>query len=461
MGSSEAATVRAGAPPIAVPHALEQRLHKTMYYSLQSLRGRHVGPFVHKLQAWERLDHEQFAELTDELLRNALRLAYRRVPLYATGPWRDALSSANAEDLAAWPVLDRRMLITHAAELRASRVNSGVFHRTSSGSTGQVVRVAYNPAAGGWSWAQEYRSLYWFGVPPGSRTLLFWGGGHPVLDWVRNTRVCATKNLTFEKLEWAAEYLLRKRPMLCMGLPSAIAQLARHIRAHHPQAPAQLVPFVKLGGEQVYDFQVEEIARHFGARVFESYGSTEMGPIAHECPHGSRHIMADHVRLEIFDGDRPAQIGEFGDIVVTSLFNRAMPLVRCRIGDRGRISPDPCPCGLPHPVLSELVGRAADMFATADGRLVHGSELGRRLQLFLSSAPLGSVGQVLFKQLGPTQWQVLVESSDGFDETLAAQLRGIVHTTFGDRCSVTIERVALVPREKSGKYRYYRRELTS
>jgi phenylacetate-CoA ligase len=456
--SSDVASACAGARRMAIPHSLEQRFHKTMYYSLQSLRGRHVGPFVQKLQTWERLDREQFDKLTDELLSNTLRLAFRRVPLYSTAQWRDALSSANAEVLDAWPVLDRRMLITHRRALRARRIDSGVFSRSSSGSTGEVVRVAYNPAAGGWSWAQEYRSMYWFGIPPGSRTLLLWGGGHPLYDWVRNCRVCTTKNLSFGQLEWATEYLLRKQPMLCMGLPSAIAQLARHVRTHHPHAPPQLVPFVKLGGEQVYDFQRDEIARHFGARVFESYGSTEMGPIAHECPHGSRHIMADHVRLEIFDGDRRLPVGEFGDIVVTSLFNRAMPLVRCRIGDRGRISPDPCPCGLPHPVLAELVGRAADMFATADGRLVHGSELGRRLQLFLSKAPLGSVGQVLFEQSGTTDWKVLVESSDGFDETLAAQLRGIVQATFGERCHVTIQRVALVPREKSGKYRYYRRE---
>ena len=459
IASTEGMPARRARSHNAVPRALEQRFHKTMYYSLQSLRGRHVGPFVQRLQKWETLDPQQFQLLTEQLLRNALRFAARRVPLYSSGPWREALARADVEDLNVWPVLDRKMLIAHRSELRARRVTAGVFSRTSSGSTGELVNVAYNPAAGGWSWAQEYRSMYWFGIPPGSRTLLLWGGGHPMLDWVRNCRVCSTKNLTFEQLEWAASYLLKKRPMLCMGLPSAIAQLARHVRAHHPHAPAQLVPFVKLGGEQVYDFQRQEIAEHFGARVFESYGSTEMGPIAHECPHGSRHIMADHVRLEIFNGDSPAAPGEFGDIVVTSLFNRAMPLVRCRIGDRGRISPDPCPCGLPHPVLSELVGRAADMFATADGRLMHGSELGRRLQLFLSKAPLGSIGQVLFEQVAAGEWKVLVESADGFDEALAAELRGIVHASFGEACSVSVERVALVPREKSGKYRYYRRGL--
>src|SRR5687767_12225911 len=135
---------------VAVPHVLEQRFHKTMYYSLQSLRGRHVGPFVRKLQQWEALDRPQFAALTARLLRNALRFASRRVPLYSSGAWREALARADVEDLSAWPVLERKMLITHRSELRARRATAGVFSRTSSGSTGELVNVAYYPAAGGW-----------------------------------------------------------------------------------------------------------------------------------------------------------------------------------------------------------------------------------------------------------------------------------------------------------------------
>ena len=68
---------------------------------------------------------------------------------------------------------------------------------------------------------------------------------------------------------------------------------------------------------------------------------------------------------------------------------------------------------------------------------------------------------MLFEQRGTTEWKVLVESSKGFDEALAAHLRGIVQATFGERCQVTIQCVALVPRETSGKYRYYRREPTA
>ena len=51
---------------------------------------------------------------------------------------------------------------------------------------------------------------------------------------------------------------------------------------------------------------------------------------------------------------------------------------------------------------------------------------------------------------------MLVESGGGFDAALAAQLTELVRTNFGAQCEVEIERVSVVPRETSGKFRYYR-----
>ena len=145
--------------------------------------------------------------------------------------------------------------------------------------------------------------------------------------------------------------MLQRRPDLIMGLPSALVLLGRYIRTNYPDAPRPLVPFAKLGGEQIYPFQREELQKHFGATVVEFYGCTEVGPIAAQCPAGSMHLLSDNTHIEICRDGEPVPDGEFGDIVATSLSNRAMPLVRCRIGDSGAISPEPCSCGRPYPVL--------------------------------------------------------------------------------------------------------------
>lgn len=446
--------VTSGAAPRT--RAVEQSLHRNLYLSLQLLRGRPVGPFIQRLQARERLDRTAFKRLTDALLKETLEYAYATVPLYSSGRWRQFLAHSDPARLLSWPILDRHTVRTHAAELHARRHHVGRFYRYSSASTGEPLRVAWNPHGAGWGWANEYRALLWHGVPPGAKTLLMWGSAHPLQDWVRNCRVFKTTELTPARLDAAARYLLRERPALCMGLPSALTLLARHVREHYPGAPSVLVPYVKLGGEQVYPFQREELQRHFGARVMETYGCTEVGPIAAECPAGSMHILTDNVYVEICRNDEPVAPGEFGDIVVTSLSNRAMPLVRCRVGDSGSISAQPCPCGRPYPVLAKLVGRAADLFQTVDGAKVHGSALGQGLGSLLNDAPLGAIRQLLFQQIDSLHWKVLVESDHGFDAALAAKLAGFVRATFGNECRTQIERVAVVPREASGKFRYYR-----
>ncbi|HEX2139146.1 MAG TPA: hypothetical protein VHG33_05485 [Woeseiaceae bacterium] len=424
---------------------------------MHAARGRPVGAFVGKLREWEQLDRSTFRRLGDQRLREALRRAASEVPLYGTGDWRAALAHGGSDDIRTWPVLERDVLRAGKRDLIVRQPPAGMFYRHSSASTGASISVAYDPEAAAWSLAGEHRAALWHGIPIGVKMLQMRGGRNFVLDWIEHSRVIDTKALNAVRLDEAARWLLEERPHVCMGLPSAVARLARHVRARYPQAGASLCRFAKLDGEQVYPFQRDEISRHLGARVIESYGCTEVGAIAAECPAGSLHVFSELVHVEVMRGDEVLPPGEQGELVMTSLTNRAMPLVRCRIGDRGSLSPDPCACGRPQPVLTGLEPRAADLFVAADGRLVDGAALGAELNTFLSKAPPGAVGQVLFRQVDAHHWQVLVESADGFDEQLAKQLKELVQATFGKPCAVEIKRVETVPRERSGKFRYYRR----
>jgi phenylacetate-CoA ligase len=107
------------------------------------------------------------------------------------------------------------------------------------------------------------------------------------------------------------------------------------------------------------------VAAAFGARVLTFYGARECGWIAAECAEEGRlHLNVLGVHLEALPDGR---------LLVTDLVNRAMPLVRYEIGDRGVIDDDdPCPCGDPRPVLRRLDGRLTDVFRLPSGRLVPG-----------------------------------------------------------------------------------------
>ena len=121
-----------------------------------------------------------------------------------------------------------------------------------------------------------------------------------------------------------------------------------------------------MTGEVCLQRDRESIAEYFGVPVADGYGSRDGGFIAHECPHGSMHITAENVVVEVFDGDRPVEGGASGEIVVTHLDAYAMPLVRYRTGDVGRLRSGRCACGRGLPVLDCVDGRIADMLHLPD-----------------------------------------------------------------------------------------------
>ncbi|MDQ3222958.1 MAG: hypothetical protein M3Q75_05715 [Gemmatimonadota bacterium] len=71
-------------------------------------------------------------------------------------------------------------------------------------------------------------------------------------------------------------------------------------------------------------------------------------------------------------------------------------------------------------------------------------------------APAGAIRQVLFEQHDPRTWTVLVEKGPGFDDNVVAALQDGVRAVFGEECRVTVKSVSEIPREPSGKFRFYR-----
>jgi phenylacetate-CoA ligase len=274
-------------------------------------------------------------------------------------------------------------------------------------------------------------------------------------QWILNRKALVTSDLSPARLSEGLGYLQTARPTYVAGYVSAVAELARYAKLVAPSAPRPLVPFVKVLGEILYPFQRQEIEEGLGARVIETYGCNETGTVAYECPAGSLHIFAEHVEVEILREGEPVEPGETGDITLTCTTNRVMPLVRYRVGDRGRFSPEPCSCGRPHPVIAGIEGRIGDVLLTATGGRVHGAALAQLLKDAITRSP-GAMGRVFFEQHDPQTWTVLVQPGPDFGDGIASLLENGVRAIFGDECRVAVKVVPEIPSEPSGKFRFYR-----
>ncbi len=81
------------------------------------------------------------------------------------------------------------------------------------------------------------------------------------------------------------------------------------------------------------------IEKSWGARVFDHWGMTEVGPLAVECPEnpGGLHVLETECIAEILDPatQQPVPLGSPGELVITNLGRTGSPLFRYRTGDLG------------------------------------------------------------------------------------------------------------------------------
>lgn len=109
--------------------------------------------------------------------------------------------------------------------------------------------------------------------------------------------------------------------------------------------------------------RIEEL---YGVKAYNSFGLSEMnGPgVAFECEYQTGlHIWEDAYIVEIVNPDtlEPVSEGEIGELVMTTLDRRAMPIIRYRTRDLTRIIPMECACGRTHRMLDRITGRTDDM----------------------------------------------------------------------------------------------------
>lgn len=106
---------------------------------------------------------------------------------------------------------------------------------------------------------------------------------------------------------------------------------------------------VLLSADYVPEVLIRELDQNFGCKVFTHYGSSEMGYGGGvECAAlNGYHVREADLYFEIINPDtgEAAKVGEYGEVVFTTLTRQAMPLIRYRTGDTAAFSQETCECG--------------------------------------------------------------------------------------------------------------------
>jgi len=121
--------------------------------------------------------------------------------------------------------------------------------------------------------------------------------------------------------------------------------------------------------EMLFTFDKILLQKAFGVPIINEYGASELDLIAFEDINNNWILNTETLFVEILDDDNTiVENGKVGNIVITSLFNKANPFIRYKIGDKGAIKK----INSKQYILEKLEGRSEDVVRLPSGKIAPG-----------------------------------------------------------------------------------------
>ena len=408
---------------------------------------------------------QQLRSDANQLLRHILQHAFLTCPYYRDA-WRPTgfngtIRHDTEQILKSLPLISKDTIRSHRETLRSRQYSDAQLEIAYTGGTTttqtrfyrdrdcRLVRIG-----------RQWGVLEGCGYRRGTRRALVWGMRtdlpHTGRSWTlraalrrfaENQDVLACGSISEGDLADFYRRLLRSRPAVMYGYPSALAELANYI-LEHQLAPLQASTTITTAERLTADQRIL-FKNVFGGDVFNLYCSREHGCVGFECSrHRGFHIDVESVYLEITREGTVLEPGQAGEITITDLVNRGMPMVRHLTGDLGQLSVEPCDCGSPLPLLTGLDGRETDVIYTPDGRRVPGVLL---TDLFTE---IDVIRSAQFVQHAVESVEVRIIAPAGLTSSDEDRARAELRQYLGDAIEIRLCVVPAIERNPvSGKFR--------
>lgn len=254
----------------------------------------------------------------------------------------------------------------------------------------------------------------------------------PVADFLANPEEAVNKLAAFE-------------PYVLESYTSMLLLLANTLE-HNPELPRLKPSFVVSFGEVLTDAARAYLRQTFGCDVYDRYGIEEMSVVASECArHDGQHVHSESIIAEIVDeSGNPLPYGSYGRVILTDLTNVYMPFIRYDTGDHGRLSWEPCACGLQTPRLW-FEGRYA-AFVTLGGKKIHHLEFDAALDTFMNV-----IRQYQVAKVSESHIEIRITTGDQYASQDEERILTAIRPLVGDGISLSVVGMDEIPVTPRGK----------
>mgnify|MGYP000953581878 FL=1 len=335
--------------------------------------------FVKSLNFWRSFDSLSELELIshqEKQLKNQLLYAQKHISKYKG--IKINLNKKADEIIKSFPILTKDDLRSNPKSLQINN-NQHVSRIYSSGSTGVSTWVSMNKL--------DLMSIQSLSIHLWE--LCGYKLGNPILQTgisPKRSRLKKMKDLFFG-VQYVSAFTLstddhkkicsrlsKNNKYTLVGYPSSLNIIAEYIIENNINLKLKTV----IGlGDKLFDHYKKNIQKAFGCKIHETYGSSEGFQIGFQADLDYMYLYTPQVYLELLDdNNNPVKEGEIGNVVVTRLENKHMPLIRYKLGDLAIMLPkDKYPPNrkFNFPLIEKVIGRNTDVVILPDNRklIVH------------------------------------------------------------------------------------------
>jgi len=406
---------------------------------------------MYKLGRSQWFPRERLAEIQLNKLKRVLAHAYDSVSYYRMKLREHGIKPSDIKslsDIKKLPYLTKgelRNAIQTGQILSKSYRSADCVLRSTSGSSGMPMKVYFDQRCYDYLEAIYARSVFSAGVKLTDKIAYFWYEPFKKTGFWERLGIFK-KNLILytvhEKKQLAK--LIKLKPDVIYCFPSTLKILIDLMRMKNIQSIRPRV--IVSHGELLTSNLRNDIENFFGCCVFDHYGTNEFVRMAWECDeHNGLHYDMESVIIESVQID-----SDYHELVFTGLCNMAMPLIRYRIGDRGRISTKSCNCGRGLDRISSLDGRSDDFLITSKGRIISPRIIGGALE----SVPEITMYQIIQEKRDAVT--IYLENNKRMTLEVQAKIKSMIADIFDEKISVKTKLLKSFTRGNTGKIRAIR-----
>jgi phenylacetate-CoA ligase len=241
------------------------------------------------------------------------------------------------------------------------------------------------------------------------------------------------------------------------GYTSSIVLFAKFLKEQNIILKA-VCPTLKIcitTSEMLFEDDRQLLENQLGLKIVNEYGASELDVIAFENEKGEWQLNNKTLHVEVVDDHGFAlPHGQEGDIVITSLYNKAHPFIRYQIGDRGIIDENST---AQNPILKSLTGRTNDFAILPSGKKVPALSFYYVTKSVIEDSGLVKEIKIIQKELSKFTIQYKAESE--LDQIQKQKITTAVETYLEKGLEITFERKNELDRSESGKLKQFTSQL--